>query len=101
MSRLSHAEIEDAIKRILWADLAIDPALLTSVDAQTPLMGRGLTLDSVEAVGLALALEQTFNIDIPDGDLTDDVFESLGALVDYVAKRVGERGEERAGRASR
>ena len=101
MSRLSRGEIEDAIKRILLADLAIDPALLMSVDAQTPLVGRGLTLDSVETVGLALGLEQTFNIEIPDGDLTDDVFENLGTLVDYVAKRVGERGEERARRASR
>jgi len=100
MSRLSYAEIEDAIKRILLADLAVDPALLTALDAETPLLGRGLALDSVETVGLALGLEQTFNIQIPDGDLTDDMFENLGALVDYIARRVGEQGEERAGRAS-
>jgi acyl carrier protein len=101
MSRLSQAEIEDGIKRILRVDLAVDPALLTSIDEQTPLAGRGLTLDSVEMVGLALGLEETFKIEIPDGDLTDDMFENLGVLVDYIAKRVGERAEEPPGRASR
>ena len=101
MSRLSHAQIEEAIKRILLTDLAVDPAHLTGIDEHTPLLGRGLELDSVETVGLALGLEQAFNIEIPDGDLTDDMFEDLGTLVDYIATRVGEQGEARTGRAPR
>jgi acyl carrier protein len=99
MPRPSRVEIEETIKRILLTDLAVDPAILTAVDAQTGLLGRGLALDSVETVGLALGLEQAFDIDIPDGDLADDMFENLGALVDYIAGRIGDRGEERARRA--
>ena len=99
MPRPSPVEIEETIKRILLTDLAVDPAILTSVDAHTGLLGRGLALDSVETVGLALGLEQAFDIEIPDGDLTDDMFENLGALVDYIAGRIGDRGEERARRA--
>jgi acyl carrier protein len=101
MPRLSQTEIERVIKRILTADLAVDPAALAGIDERTPLLGRGIALDSVETVGLALGLEQAFDIQIPDGDLTDDLFEDLGALVDYVARRVGEQPGEREGRASR
>jgi acyl carrier protein len=88
MPRPSPVEIEETIKRILLTDLAVDPAILTSVDAHTGLLGRGLALDSVETVGLALGLEQAFGIEIPEGDLTDDMFENLGSLVDYIAGRI-------------
>jgi acyl carrier protein len=101
MSRLSQTEIEDTIKRILMADLAVDPALLAAIDVHTPLVGHGIALDSVETVGLALGLEQAFDIHIPDGDLTEEMFENLGALVDYLARRVGEDEGESAKRARR
>ncbi len=91
----SQSEIERVIKHILTADLAVDPAILAGIDERTPLIGRGIALDSVETVGLAVGLEQAFDIQIPDGDLTDDMFEDLGALVNYVARRVGEEPDER------
>ena len=99
MSRLSQTEIEDTIKRILIADLAVDPRLLAAVDVHTPLLGNGIALDSVETVGLALGLEQAFAIQIPDGDLTDEMFENFGTLVDYIARRVGQDEGESAKRA--
>jgi acyl carrier protein len=97
MARPSPAEIEDAVRRILLADLEVSPALLTASDAQTPLLGRGIGLDSIEAMGLALGLERRFDIQIPDGDLTVELFESIGALAAYVDGKVREREGQRAG----
>jgi acyl carrier protein len=101
MSRPTQAEIEDAIKRNLMADLAVDPLFLAAIDVHTPLLGHGIALDSVETVGLALGLEQAFDIQIPDGDLTEEMFENLGALVDYITRRVGQDQGDTAKRAPR
>lgn len=100
LPHVSRGEIELVIKRILTVDLAVDPSMLRGVDERTPLIGRGIALDSVETVGLAVGLETAFDIQIPDGDLTDDMFEDLGALVEYVARRVGTQSGEDKGRGS-
>lgn len=91
MPRPSPTEIEHIIKRILAADLAVDSERLQAIEAHTPLLGRGVGLDSVETVGLALGLEREFEIEIPDGDLTVETFESLGELVEYVSRKLGEQ----------
>ncbi len=62
----------------------MDSRLLADATPDTPLLGRGIGLDSVEAMGLALSLERDFDIQIPDSELTVELFESLGALAEYV-----------------
>jgi len=87
VSAASREQIEAAIRRILADELAVDSGLLNAAAADTPLLGRGVGLDSVEAMGLALALERDFDIQIPDGDLTVELFASLGALAEYVYRK--------------
>jgi len=88
MPPYSLVEIESTITRLLIAELEVDPALLDGAASDTPLLGRGVGLDSVEAMGLALALEREFDISIPDADLTVELFESMRALATYVAQRI-------------
>ncbi len=83
--------IESTIKKILAEELEIDAAMLESADASTPLLGRGIGLDSVEAMRLTLGLENAFDISIPDTDLKPDLFSSIGSLSEYVAQRIAER----------
>ena len=78
------SHIEATIKRLLISELEADPTVIASADTQTPLLGRGIGLDSIEALRLALGLEKEYDIRIPDADLTVELFSSLGALVDYV-----------------
>lgn len=85
---MNHAHIERTIKKILIDDLQVDAALIESADAQTPLLGRGIGLDSVEALRLALGLENAFEISIPDSDLNIELFSSLGALTEYIAHKI-------------
>lgn len=84
---LSPDEIQETIKRILMDDLQVDPASIQDATAETPLLGRGIGLDSVEALQLGLALENAFDISIPDADLTVDLFSSLGNLTAYVQEK--------------
>ncbi len=90
---VNHSEIESAIKQILIDDLQVDAAQIQNADASTPLLGRGLGLDSVEALRLSLGLENRFEIQIPDADLTVQLFSSLGALTDYVYRKAAARKE--------
>lgn len=85
---MSRAHIERTIKDLLIDDLQVDAALLNGAGAHTPLLGRGIGLDSVEALRLGLGLENAFDLSIPDADLTVDLFASLGALTDYIEDKL-------------
>jgi acyl carrier protein len=88
---MNHSAIETTIKKILIDDLQVDAAMIENAAAETPLLGRGIGLDSVEALRLGLGLENAFEISIPDADLTVELFSSLGALTEYVQQKVSMR----------
>jgi acyl carrier protein len=81
-------EVERKIVRILIADLEIDSALLSTVDSNTPLLGRGIGLNSVETLTLVAGIEETFDIQIDDADLTAELFKTLGTLTEYVLQKI-------------
>jgi acyl carrier protein len=80
--------LDDAIKRILGNDLGISDEVIAKCDPDTPLLGRGIGLDSVEAMALVLSLEREFNIQIPDTDLTIELFQSIRTLSNYAATKL-------------
>jgi len=59
--------------------LEVDP---TMIGDDQPLFGRGLELDSIDTLELAMAVEDTFGIAITDDD-TDSLL-SLNRLVDHI-----------------
>jgi len=88
MEEKSSLEIENKIKQILISDLEIDPEILSAVDSDTPLLGRGIGLDSVETLTLVAGIEEAFDIQIDDAALTAELFKSLGILAEYVLQKV-------------
>ena len=56
-----------------------------SVTRDTPLMETGV-LDSINLVRLVQFLEERFGIQIPDGDLGPELFESPASLAAYVER---------------
>jgi acyl carrier protein len=83
----SYNEIEDRIKSFLVTELGVEPAVLSTFDASTPLLGHGIGLDSIEVIALALAIEMEFDIQIADQDLNVELFKDLGSLTDYVFRK--------------
>jgi acyl carrier protein len=81
-------DIIETIKHILISDLEVPPAVLAESGPATPLLGRGIGLDSVEAMALATGLEMEFDIEIGDEDLTVDLFQSFATLAEYVLQKV-------------
>ena len=91
-------EIEKKIIQILISDLEIDPAILSTVDSNTPLLGRGIGLNSVETLTLVAGIEEAFDIHIDDEDLTGELFKSLGTLTEYVLQKITEQKDRSTGK---
>lgn len=79
--------IEEKIKKILISKFEIKPALLTELNPDTPLLGRGIGLDSIEAMALVAAIEKEFDIEISDNELTVDLVKNIGSLSEHVLKK--------------
>lgn len=65
-------------------DLPVDPDWITD---DQPLFGRGLELDSVDALELMIGIEEEFFVSITDDEM--EVFGSINTLVDRI-----ERGDD-------
>ncbi|HQP33593.1 MAG TPA: phosphopantetheine-binding protein [Polyangiaceae bacterium] len=56
------------IKEIIVRELNLQDVRPEDIDEQAPLFGEGLGLDSLDALQLAMAIEENFGIKIPEGE---------------------------------
>lgn len=73
--------LTSAVKELLVDRLALDVDAAHIGDDQ-PLFGRGLELDSIDTLELAMAVEDRFGVVITDDDTTTLL--SLNRLVDHI-----------------
>jgi len=70
-----------AVKRIIVNQLCLDiePEFITN---DQPLFGRGLELDSIDALELAVGIFSDFSVTVSDGN--SEVFSSVNTISDYI-----------------
>jgi len=73
----------EKIKSIIVEQLSVDES---SVTADTSLM-KDLEADSLDAVEIIMAIEDEFDIEIPDEDA--EKFQNVGDIVKYVEEKIG------------
>jgi acyl carrier protein len=66
-------------------DLSVDPGWITN---DQPLFGRGLELDSIDALELMIGIEEQFFVSINDDEM--EVFGSINTLVDRIERGDGD-----------
>lgn len=76
----------DDVKTVLINVLGLGEAG-RALDADSPLLGSLPELDSMAVVSLVGALEEQFDIDIHDDDLSASTFATLGSLAAFVAEK--------------
>ncbi|MBR3770977.1 MAG: acyl carrier protein [Clostridium sp.] len=69
--------------------LEVEPAFITD---DQPLFGRGLELDSIDALELAVGVFDTFQITLSDGDT--NVFSSVNSMADYIMSNLGDKEDD-------
>ncbi len=90
MRQDAYLQIEKRIKQLLGSELNVKESVIATSTSSTPLLGRGVGLDSVETMALVLSIEEEFGISVPDTDMTATLFETIGTLTDYVLHKVSE-----------
>jgi acyl carrier protein len=83
---LSTASTLDAVKAVVVDTLGVDDRADT-LDAASPLLGSLPELDSLGVAELVVALEQRFDVEFDDDDVSADTFETLGSLAAVVEAR--------------
>ncbi len=78
--------IKQAIKGLIATDLDVNIEL-EEIGDNVSLLDKGLALDSVVIVELINLLETRFDFHFDDEDMNPELFESLTALADFVARK--------------
>jgi len=83
----TRANIEDRVKKVIAERLKLNGDI-EKISQDTPLIGKGLGLDSIGILELVVGLEQAFNISFDDSELSIELFENVGSLTSYVNKKL-------------
>lgn len=83
---MEKASLVAELKNLIIKALKLEDMNSDDIDAEAPLFGEGLGLDSIDALELVVALEKTYGIRIPDEDVGREAFGSVSVLADYVLK---------------
>jgi acyl carrier protein len=84
------AKAEKSVRAVLRDVLGISAERVADFTDDTELFGALPELDSMAVAGLLTELEDRLDIIIDDDDVDADIFENLGALVDFAAAKLGE-----------
>lgn len=73
------------LKQQIIKALNLEELTPEDIDAEAPLFGDGLGLDSIDALELIVLLEREYGIKITNPAEGKEIFKSVATLADYVA----------------
>lgn len=78
--------LDDEVKRLIIETLQLEDVAPADIDAQAPLFGEGLGLDSVDALEIAVALKRRYGLQLsPNSQETRKYFASVRTLADLLS----------------
>jgi acyl carrier protein len=83
-------DIEDRVKKVIIERLKLN-VNAGEISNNTPLIGKGLGLDSVGVLELVVGLEQEFDIMFDDSEMNIELFENIGSLTNYINKKLNHK----------
>jgi acyl carrier protein len=78
------------LKRLIVGELNLTGRDPQTIEDDAPLFGDGLGLDSLDALQLAMSIQEKLGVHIPEGDEARPIFRSVAAIAGYVARVRGE-----------
>lgn len=90
---MSGTDLKQEIKALLVAELNLAGRDPQSIDDEALLFGTpGLGLDSLDALQIAMLVEEHFGVRIPEGDEARPIFRSVSSLADFIVKTTPAQG---------
>ena len=84
---MANENLTEDVKQLIITSLKLDKQP-SDISDDEPLFGGGLGLDSIDALELAVAIERTYRVTIPDEKVGKQVFASVAALAKYVGENL-------------
>ncbi|HEY6558669.1 MAG TPA: phosphopantetheine-binding protein [Polyangiaceae bacterium] len=78
------SQLKQSIKQLIVDELDLRDRAPEDIEDAAPLFGEGLGLDSLDALQLAMAIEERFGVTIPEGEEAKAIFASVNALAAYI-----------------
>lgn len=79
-------ELVEQLKSQIIEALNLEEMTVNDIDADAPLFGEGLGLDSIDALELIVLMERTYGIKISNPAEGKEIFKSVNTMADYVSK---------------
>lgn len=76
----------DQLKNQIIEVLNLEDITAQDIDAEAPLFGEGLGLDSIDALELIVLLEREYGIKLSNPAEGKEIFKSVASIADYVSK---------------
>ncbi len=86
---MDRGQLRSEIKRLIVTELNLKGREPDAIDDEAPLFGSAsgsLGLDSLDALQLAMSIEEKFGVRIPEGEPARAIFRSVETLADHVAQ---------------
>jgi acyl carrier protein len=80
------SDLKRRIKQTLIEELDLRGKTEADIDDAAPLFGEGLGLDSLDALQLAMAIEERFGVSVPEGEAGRAVFASVDAIAEFLLR---------------
>ncbi len=83
---MSIVDISRELKELIVRELKLEGRDPATIEDEAPLFGEGLGLglDSLDALQLAMSIEEHFGVRIPEGEEARPIFRSVASLAEYV-----------------
>lgn len=83
----NQAELETAIKSLIIDALMLEDTSVADIETDAALFDTGLGLDSIDALEIAIALENSFGVAIEDDpEKNQEIFASVASLARFVSE---------------
>jgi acyl carrier protein len=90
------ADLRTRIKEMMVKNLMLQVTTDQIAD-DAPLFGPdGIGLDSIDALELAVGLEKTFGVSVPNSEVATKVLRSVNTIHDYIVEKRGDAAQPQA-----
>jgi acyl carrier protein len=80
------SDLRQEIKELIISTLSLRDVTPEQIGDDAPLFEEGLGLDSLDSLELAVAIDRTYGVSIPDAVVGKRVFSSVTSLAAYVSQ---------------
>jgi acyl carrier protein len=79
-------DVRSELKQLIVSELNLKGRSPDTIEDDAPLFGSGLGLDSLDALQLAMIIEEKLGVRIPEGAEARVIFQSVRSIANYIAK---------------